>query len=177
MKGETYLKINKKVVIFSIFILLCFGGFLLFYNYPKTIDIEYPAVEAHINNPASMQKTTIKIKGTLYRPLFKDKSFKGQLLIEKYDFTKNNALTNIIFSKDIRNSFGSLVYSNLINGRSTLDSLGAIWISGDFDKVKIWVYEPIDAEKKQSTDLTICAPAQTFEEALSISKSVPGDGK
>lgn len=164
---------NKKLKILLLSIVLIIVitcAFVLFYDFPQEIDVQYPAMEYRKGDKSSVQATTVKIKGKLSRPLFRDPVFKGEFNIDKYDFTKSYDLIDIVFYKNIRNGLGSLTYTTINNGRPIIRSFGSIWISGNFDELKILVYEPIEAESKSSTDLRLIAPAKTYDEARLIDK-------
>jgi len=120
----------------------------------------------------SAKATTITIRGKLSRPLFRDAQFSGAFVIEKYDFTKTYKLMDIVFYKHIRNGWGSLIYTDVVNGKPILQMFGSIWISGTFDKLKIFVYEPLGADNKSSANLRIVAPAKTYDEAVSINQTL-----
>lgn len=165
---------NKKLnillpLIVLIIIITC--AFVLFYDFPQEIDVQYPAMEYRKGDKSSVQATTIEIKGRLSRPLFRDPIFKGEFIIDKYGFTKSYELIDIVFYKNIQNGLGSLTYTTIINGRPIIQSFGSIWISGNFDELKILVYEPIEAENKSSTDLRLIAPAKTYDEARLIDQT------
>ncbi|MBW5447617.1 hypothetical protein GE107_16285 [Cohnella sp. CFH 77786] len=145
-------------------ILIAAGAFVLLYNFPKTIDIEYPAIEYLEDDPLTAQATTIRIQGTLSRPLFRNATFHGKFIIDKYDFTKTYWLMDVV----MRNGWGWLTYANTTNGDTTLQSLGSIWMSGDFDKLKIVVHEPVSGEYTKPSVIRISAPAKNYYEALSI---------
>ncbi|MNR48873.1 hypothetical protein D3C85_1681620 [compost metagenome] len=63
---------------------------------------------------------------------------------------------------------GSLSYTQVFNGKPDLQMLGTIWISGDFDKLNIWVSRKTGASDKSSSYPIISAPARTYEDAVSI---------
>lgn len=144
-------------------------GFLALYDFPKEVDIGYPAVEYQGGNQSSSTITSIRIKGTLFRPLWRDSRFSGQIIIDSYPFTKSYDLIDIEFNKKISNGIGTLSYTQILNGRPDLQMLGAIWISGDFDKLNIWGISKTGAADKSSFPI-ISAPARSYEEAVSINR-------
>lgn len=165
---------NKKLNILLpliVLIILTTCAFVLFYDFPQEIDVQYPAMEYREGDKSSAQATTVKIKGRLSRPLFHDPIFKGEFIIDKYNFTKTYELMDIVFYKHIRNGWGSLTYTTVNNGQPIIQSFGSIWISRNFDELKILVYEPIETENKSSTDLRLMAPAKTYDEARLIEQT------
>ncbi len=165
---------KKRMLIILLNIILVLVLFISFYKFPKTINLNYPAVEFRTNEE-TIRNTTIHNQGTLYRPLFRNKVFKGHFVINSYDFTKNYNLMDIVFYKSIRNGWGSLSYVLTKNGNLDLQTFGSIWINDNFDKLKIQVYEPIWNERKSFSNLIICAPAQTLSEGLLINNSIQID--
>ncbi len=139
----------------------------MLYDFPKTVDIEYPAIE--YRDKSSATKTMITIKGTLARPIFRNVSFSGKIVIDKYEFTKTYELIDIAFYKNIKQ--GSMVYTTIKNGKPVLEILGTIRMSGEFDKLNISVGEKLGTKTEFSTNLKISAPAKSYDEALSISQS------
>ncbi|HEX3076026.1 MAG TPA: hypothetical protein VHQ24_04080 [Lachnospiraceae bacterium] len=132
----------------------------------KTIE----GVECRIGDKDYLDNVTISIKGTYKNYLFKNDTFKGTIEIDKYDFTKNGASVLLEFL----DGAGALTYFNFRNGEPELDSLGRIFCNPSFDKVLIFVFEPIAADSSSwSADngLFISAPSATREEAIEIPKS------
>ncbi|WP_169088521.1 hypothetical protein [Paenibacillus sp. PL91] len=144
------------------------AGFVLLYDFPEKIAVEYPAIEYRVGDSTSVSTTEIRIEGTLTRPLFRNHEFKGRIVVDKYKFTEEYTLFDVDFNKNTRNEMGSLTYTDPIN--ATIQMLGPIWISGDFKKINIWVAEPVGSQAQQTTDLRISAPANSFEEAIAINK-------
>jgi hypothetical protein len=163
---------KKLLVLLKIilFMIIAAGLFTWLYKFPQTIDLEYPAIEYRVDDKLSVQERTIRIKGTLSHPMFRNASFKGEFIIDKYDFTKTYDLVEMIFHKDIKNGWSSLTYNDVQNGQPILKSVGSIEISGDFDKLNIQVYEPLNAQSKSATDLRISAPSKKYDEAFSINQ-------
>ncbi|MCI3920803.1 hypothetical protein MO973_11225 [Paenibacillus sp. TRM 82003] len=143
----------------------------IYYKFPLTIDRSYPAVQYRADTGTLDRATTVTVKGTLYRPLFRDPTFKGSIQIPEYAYTQTDELIDVTFHDDILGGWASLTYSDF--GEMRLRTLGSIWIEGDFDGLKILVYEPIDAEQKESTDLTLIAPASSVEEAIEKAAAYP----
>ncbi|RUT33580.1 hypothetical protein EJP77_08015 [Paenibacillus zeisoli] len=149
--------------------LIAMLGFLILYDFPKEVDIHYPAVEYRSGDQSSSTSTNIRIKGTLSRPFWRDSRFSGQIIIDSYPFTKSYDLIDIEFNKKILNGIGTLSYTQILNGKPDLQMLGTIWISGDFDKLNIWGIRKAGAAGPSSIPI-ISAPARTNEEAVSINR-------
>lgn len=61
---------------------------MYFYSFPKEIRVEHQALKFVEGDPNSAETITVKIEGTMYRPIFKQHSFEGNIEIEGYEFTK-----------------------------------------------------------------------------------------
>ncbi|SEU24379.1 hypothetical protein [Paenibacillus sp. NFR01] len=163
----------KKVLIYLLLLVVAGSLFLAKYRFPLAIDKTFPAIEFRRGNPASAEKTVVHIKGKLYRPLFRNQQFNGNITVEKYDYQPYR-MFDITFYSDIRGGWGNLVYFNtekLPGGYQ----LGSIWKKGHFDSVKISPYEPIGPESGSgtTTDLRIIAPAEDYQTAAAIEKTFP----
>ncbi|MBP1906765.1 hypothetical protein J2Z32_003429 [Paenibacillus turicensis] len=79
--------IKKYTVIIGL-VLLAGIIFMYLYSFPKEIHAEHQALKFVGGEPNSVETIKVKIKGTLYRPIFKQHSFEGNIEIGGYDFTK-----------------------------------------------------------------------------------------
>ncbi|MGO4349715.1 hypothetical protein AB4Z45_29950 [Paenibacillus sp. MCAF9] len=152
----------KVIMLCAALPLVAVSAFLFIYNFPKKIDLEYPALEYRVGKPESGEVTTIKVKGTIYKPLFRDPSFHGQFIINKYDYTKNYQLRDIDFYQDL------LFYHQNENGTSVHKPLGYLMISDNFAQMNIYVNENMNDNQLIGKDLRISAPAKNYEEAMRI---------
>ncbi|EPR10031.1 hypothetical protein [Ruminiclostridium papyrosolvens] len=106
---------------------------------PKTISLEYPAVQYFTKDNVCTKDLKIKIKGKLYNGIFSKPVYKGVIAIDGYDFTKKYELIPIRFEPKIRNGIGSLTYTTVINGKPVLEMLGTIRINDSFKSINIEV--------------------------------------
>jgi hypothetical protein len=150
-------------------ILVIFGSFLVFYDFPKSIHLNYQAVEFRTGDPSSVQKTTVHIKGTLTRPLFRNQKFHGRITVDKYNYSRNYQMFDIYFNKVIRNGLGTIAYSD---EKPSGFTFGFIWKKGSFDSLKILVFEPNgpDAGGGKASNLQIIAPSNDYESASAIAQ-------
>lgn len=164
------LSIAKNALWIAVPLLVAAAIFGYKYHFPKRISADYPAVEFRIEDPVSADRTTIHVHGKLYRPLFRDRYFKGRIAIDKYDFTgsADYSMFKITFTGDIKNGWGSLGYNAYINRTIKMEMLGAIWQHDDMKALKISLFEPIGASAKQTKGLTLIAPADNIDAALAI---------
>ena len=89
------------------------------------------------------KKTTISIKGTYSSYLLKKDIFKGDIIIDLYDFTNNSLPLNITVDDGI----GNLIYVDKDNPSNT-NSLGFLISTSDFDKVLIVVSTPVKSDSQ-----------------------------
>jgi hypothetical protein len=135
--------------------------FLLFYSFPKAIELDHPAVEYRNDGSAQAELTRIRIKGILTRPLFRDGSFRGSIVIDKYDFTRTYKLAKVQLAQRDNTTTGLLIYFP-VSTLLPVQSLGMLRMSGDFERLII--YRP-HVENGQ-VPYILTAPARTLEEAL-----------
>ncbi|MGO4108458.1 hypothetical protein [Paenibacillus sp. YAF4_2] len=159
-----------------LFILLAAAGLIIWkYDFPKKINLTYPAVEFRAGDPSSVDKTTITIKGTLHRKLWRNESFSGQIDIAKYEVTKSR-MAPFIFHKEINYGWGVLTYFNeayKTTGAvksSIIVMLSSIWKIGEFESLKLLLNEPVGQSPSQGKDLEIMAPATDYESALALDR-------
>ncbi|WP_068618398.1 hypothetical protein [Paenibacillus tuaregi] len=155
-------------LIWVLMALVVVSAFCYVYKFPQEIDMQYPAVKYKVGQPATAQQITVKAKGTLYRPLFRDPYFSGKMIIDTYEYTSKYNLLDIVFHQDIQHGYGAVVYETVENGRPILESLGAMWMKNDLEQFNIIAFEPIGEDKKIGGDLRVSAPARTYEEAMII---------
>lgn len=161
---------RKKVLIFTILILIMGVLFCIKYSFPKSIDASYPAVEFRTGEASSAQKTTLHIKGSLHRPLFRNQVFHGRITVEKYNYSKYQ-MSDIEFHPEINNGWGNIVY---YDWKPSGFAFGSVWKTGNFDSIKILVYEPTgpDFSSRVITNLQIIAPAKDYESAANLSNGI-----
>jgi hypothetical protein len=141
--------------------------FISIYDFPKKIDSEYSAVEFQVGNPESAEVTKIKIIGTLTDPFFGESTFKGDIIIDTYDFTKSYKLMDFIFpGEDFTTKAGTLSYTSIKDGKPVGEMLGLILKSGDFKQLAILVNR--EKPEENFPKKVISAPATNYEEALEI---------
>ncbi|MCM3630641.1 hypothetical protein M3194_25240 [Paenibacillus glycanilyticus] len=144
--------------------------------------ITYPAVEFRPGDPSSVDDTTITVKGTLHRKLFRNKSFTGEMEIAKYDVTKSRMFP-VTFHNDIHNGWGSFTYmlglrdANGAPITANLIGFGSIWMTEEFESVKLLLTEPVGKGEGQGKDLQILAPATDYVSALALSEQYKERGQ
>ncbi|MFE7062000.1 hypothetical protein ACFVAD_07595 [Sutcliffiella sp. NPDC057660] len=153
------------IVFAGVLLLLLSFVFLVFYDFPKKIDLDYPAYEYNSNQPEYGEETRIKLQGVLKRPIFSDEVFSGKIIIDKYQETAEYELIDVGFHSE--NGMGSLSYTNTSNGELELNLFGVIWKSDDFDMVNIMLNNP-NSQSSEEIHLRISAPANNYNEAERI---------
>lgn len=144
--------------------------FFLFYSFPTAIDLDYPAIEYRNDQTGQAQEARIWIKGTWKRPLFRNGSFHGSIMIDKYEFTRAFQLLDVPLTQWDNTVMGVLTYEPVQEGLTygplrnllTLRTLGPLWIWGDFERLEIHHARG----ENGPLPYILSAPARTYEEAL-----------
>ncbi|MFC4811945.1 hypothetical protein [Paenibacillus sp. GCM10023250] len=156
-------------------LLLFIGGLVVWkYDFPKSINLTYPAVEFRPGDPSTVDRTTVTIQGTLHRKLFRNQRFTGSIAIAKYEITKST-LFPVTFYEDLHEGWSSLTYlnGNTKTGAILVPSLlgfGSVWKIGAFESVKLLLTEPVGTGQGIGKDLEVMAPATDYESALALDK-------
>lgn len=148
-------------------------AFAALYNIPWSYKINktVQGVECRIGDPDYSEKVTIKIDGTYKQYLFKNNTFKGNISIDKYAFTKEKHLQQTTFY----NNTAFLIYHNIQYGNIDSNIMGDLCCTPDFSKLLITISEPIDADTKSMNVgdlLFISAPADNRSTAFKISRDL-----
>ncbi|MDM5276555.1 hypothetical protein ACN9MH_19940 [Paenibacillus silvae] len=140
--------------------------FLYFYKFPKEINIISPAVSFYENDPSSVEGTTIKVSGTLYRPLFQQHVFEGSVTIDNLDFTKKNeTLDTYILDRKNGINMGNLVYHKPSTPGEFLTS-SMIWFDDTFEHVNI------ASDWGQNKKLFFIVSASSYEEGIDAQRKM-----
>ncbi|WP_028563386.1 hypothetical protein [Paenibacillus pinihumi] len=111
--------------------------FLFFYPFPKKVDLVSPAVSFYENDPSSIKHTSIRVSGTLKRPLFKQHRFKGTVRIDGLEFTKeNDTLDTYVLDKNNGINLGNLVYHKP-SDQGEFVTLSMFWFDDSFKNINI----------------------------------------
>lgn len=113
--------------------------FILSYSFPKKINVERTAVLFTPNNPSSAKKTLIKVRGTLYKPLLRQKKFTGYITLAAFDFTKEQK-DPLYFSDGERGGInrGTLIYLSS-SPPFSFKQTDMIWFDDKFVNINIWL--------------------------------------
>lgn len=110
------------------------------------------------------EQVNIKIDGKLY----KNHVFKGKIVIDNIDYTKDYDIIPITFDTSIMNGMGTLAYTTVVDdGQPILKMVGTIKSNDDFSKLYI-------TTNKQETkkDYIIAAPAKNLDEFSRIKEEM-----
>lgn len=157
------------IVFAGTLLLLLSFCFLLLYDFPKKIDLDYPAYEYVSGQSGDGEETSIKIQGVLKRPIFRNEVFSGKIIIDKYKESADYELIDVVFHS--KNGMGSLSYTRTDNGEVDLNLLGVIWMAEDFGKINIML-NPSSSESGGEEQLRISAPASDYMEAESMEEEL-----
>ncbi len=156
----------KKICLISILLIFVISVVIFISScIPKSISLEYPAVQYLPNDNGYKENIKIRIKGKLYKRIFGNPLFSGDIVIDGYNFTNEYELIPITFNSKISNGMGTLTYTTVINGNPKLETLGMIWITDNFKSINIEVNNP------NHVGATISAPAATLEDAKKVSQT------
>lgn len=144
--------------------------FLSFYNFPKRVDISYPAVEFELGD-SKIDKTTVKINGILKRPLFRSHTFEGHVMVDKYQLSEENVET-----KQFEMGKEKGVYSFSTPPESNWDD-GILVLSEEEFSTTVWTDKAFEnfvfyVNANESDNAHLSAPAITYEEAVQIYKTI-----
>ena len=155
----------KKLITFSLVLVLVLIGaaiFLYNYNFSDKINVERTAVIFTLNNPASAKSTLIKVNGTFYKPIFRQKKFIGNFIIDGYDFTKDQKVTLYITKRNNGINMSSLFYLDS-SPPYNIKQNGMIWFDDKFENINIWPSGNwIEVERET---LAFITTGSTYEEA------------
>jgi len=107
------MRLKEPITLISVVLFLVLIGVALFlynYNFPKKVNVERTAVVFTLNNSSSAKSTIIKVNGTLYKPIFGQKKFVGNVSIDAYDFTKDQEVTVYITKRNKGINMSTLFY-------------------------------------------------------------------
>jgi hypothetical protein len=190
-KEEAYLefKVNQKIierrgrimrpVFMALGILFCMAAVLLILigisGIPAAIDKEYTACKFQISSKELQEQTSIKIKGRLYNRWFSNPEFKGHIIIDNIDYTKNSGQVELVFY-DSMEGRGWLTYDSIKRvGEDVIPdikSAAMVWIDKKFDKVVFQLAIPISESSSDFSDLVLCAPAYSKEDGMRLLKEM-----
>lgn len=164
----------KKLLLLLGLILLAGVIFMCLYSFPKEIDAEHQAQKFVEGDPSSVETITVKIKGTLYRPIFKQHSFEGNIEIDGYDFTKPNLAFMSLFISKKQNGvyWGSILYTKETSPPEIVGPMSAVF-NEDFNQVCLVPSDNI--EKNEGNKHTfIIIGAKNYEEAVKLDSNLRG---
>jgi hypothetical protein len=144
-------------------IVLCGAAIILWWNIPSNINEKYAGIQYDMDTKASEQ-VNIKIDGKLYR----NDVFKGKIVIDNIDYTKDYDMIPITFDTSIMNGMGTLAYTTVVaDGQPILKMVGTIKSNDDFSEVYITTNR-----EETKKDLIIAAPAHDLEEFNKIKEEM-----
>lgn|GEM_PF-6302614 len=151
------------------------GLIILISGIPQKIDKQILAVQYRMDDETDVENTTITIKGLFYKRWFSDYKFKGSFIVDNYEFTKTYDQIGITLNRGkSKSAEGILYYAGNIRGAPSMEFLGVIRMSDDFEQITINILETTDSDSKSKStkDLWIAAPATTREEGLLLYNSL-----
>lgn len=131
---------KKAIILISsvlVVVLIGAGLFLYNYNFSEKVNVERTAVVFTLNDSSSAKSTSIKVNGTLYKPLFRQNKFIGTFTIDAYDFTKDQDVNLFITQRNKDINMGSLFYLDP-SPPHNIKQYGLIWFDDKFENINIW---------------------------------------
>lgn len=159
MKRKKFL---KSLLVLLGLIMIAVAIFLFNYDFPKRIDVERTAVVFKLTDPDSAKKTSIKIAGTLYKPLFKQHKFIGNFIIDDYDFTKEQEFTFYITDRKKEINMSALFYLEA-SPPHDIENNSLIWFDDQFENINIW-----PSKDWIEQDSTYIATGNSYEQAIEV---------
>lgn len=134
MVHTTRLRIISALIIM---LLIAVSAYLVWAPFPKKVDMVRPVVSYYGDNASSLKHTSMKVSGTLYRPLFHQHKFQGKITIEELEFTKTDGMVDLfVLTRHNGINNGNLVYHT--QGKPwDFTQGGMIWFDDRFEKVHI----------------------------------------
>lgn len=129
--------ILKLAIGILIFIGVCAFLFLYFYKFPKEVSVVRKAVIMIGDSPASGTPTTIRIDGTLYRPLYRQHRFVGDFVIDALEVTKWSQVDMKTVKINNGIGMGAMFYSRM-NPKAETAHFGWNYFDENFEKINIW---------------------------------------
>ena len=149
----------KRIVIGLLGVMIVIICFLSFLGVPQTISKEYPAIQFDSKNEDNYTETTVLIKGTLIKKLFRGDEFKGRIEIGTNELTKSEGTEILLFHQYIPNG-----YMGIINAYQSfpgqipkiLQGVAFFQTTKDFSQISFHIVD---------TSIKVIAPTTTLEEA------------
>ena len=163
------LKIKENIdlilVCFAILIPIPSVAILIYYDFPKKVDMELPAF-AYMYGEEVGEQTTVAIKGKVKRPLFRKSVFEGSIFIDSYEITKEHP---DIASIDMDEYFGSMSVINFESRKYETIFHGFIRTEKNLESMILHVS---DNTLKDGKSKIIALPANSIEEAVEVYENI-----
>lgn len=162
---------KTSVITISSLVLLCIASFCYLYKFPKEINVNRTAVSFIENDASSVTDTTIKVNGTLYRPVFRQHYFVGKVTIDGYDFTENDSTFNIYIT--IRKNGINMGALNYQNQHKPFDftQQSLMYFDDDFTNINICASTKWWGSDENGKSLYIVTESN-YEQAVDIQKAM-----
>ncbi len=139
---------------------------------PRAIERRWYAVQMRGTDGDTVTPVQVHIQGQLYRRLFQPARFHGAVEISNVPPSKDYSV-EIEFTTGQGSQQGAIIYSGISRDSSgnsvpVLISYAVINMAGDFDSAVLRPFEPLLADAGSTSDLIVCAPARTAEEAQAL---------
>ncbi len=139
---------------------------------PRPIERRWDAVQMRGTDGDTVSPVQIHIQGKIYRRLFHHAYFNGTFEIDNVPLSKDHTVKTE-FVTGPTSQQGALFYSGIARDSSgnsipVLENYAVIDMKGEFQSVVLRPFEPLLADAGSTTDLIVCAPAHTAQEAQTL---------
>ncbi len=139
---------------------------------PRAIERRWDAVQMRGTDGDTVTPVQIHIQGKLYRRLFHHAYFTGTVEIGNVPLSKDHTVKTELLAGP-NSQQGALFYSGITrdssgNSAPALESYAVLDMKGDFESVVLRPFEPLLADAGSTSDLIVCAPARTAQEAQAL---------
>lgn len=177
---------KRKIGLILLFSLICLTIFIVWYSLPKEVNMTFNGYLYGLGDKKQSVngKVDIIVKGKLRKKIFNHDRFKGLIEIKgdvPHYIRINQKEVEIVFDED---NSGLIVLNNAFNWLN-FTTYGTLYINNKFSQLTILIFKNEANESNgwsAGDGMMISAPANTREEALSISnhlmkKMLTGGGK
>lgn len=160
----------KKKIITPVIILAIVAALVCILPLPVKIDTTLSGIRWENGNSDYSEDAEITVRGTYYRYLFRDNTFKGEISVsglEGMEFGSSSKL-RLANAAEVNAKYGSLLYYS--NKKNAFAMAGSIAVDGAFNGIVILLNENTYGEYQ-----IITAPAADRETAVGLAADIMGE--
>ncbi|WP_427339642.1 hypothetical protein [Caloranaerobacter sp. DY30410] len=160
----------QKIILACLIIVI---AFYVFYTFPRKYNIVFQGIKYRLGDTLYQEDIEVRIKGWYTKKIFSGNQFKGEICLG------DEKLLNVNLELNKYNSDILMGYKEEID---EFRMYGKIYLSNTLDKITILLFEPDDkgdyskGHWSSKNGFMISAPAESREEAISLSKELIRSG-